>query len=88
MRAQRDAQALSGNRQHQDIHIAPPDLPVRPVQAQDPGRPQLQELDHRQRQPILFQAARARARGYRDTATFITMIHLIAAPLENLFDSI
>ena len=28
----------------------------------------------------LFQAARARARGYRNTATFITMIHLIAAP--------
>ncbi len=36
----------------------------------------------------LFQAARARARGYRNTATFMTMIYLIAAPLENLFDSI
>ena len=36
----------------------------------------------------LFQAARARARGYRNTATFITMIHLIAAPLGNLFNSI
>tara|TARA_Y100000031_G_C8216913_1_gene383886 strand:+ start:185 stop:1507 length:1323 start_codon:yes stop_codon:yes gene_type:complete len=36
----------------------------------------------------LFQAARARARGYRNTATFITMIYLIAAPLENIFDSI
>ncbi len=36
----------------------------------------------------LFQAARARARGYRNTATFITMIYLIAAPLENLFDFI
>jgi len=36
----------------------------------------------------LFQAARARARGYRNTATFITMIYLIAAPLGNLFDSI
>jgi transposase len=36
----------------------------------------------------LFQAARARARGYRNTATFITMIYLIAAPLGNIFDSI
>ena len=36
----------------------------------------------------LFQAARARARGYRNIATFITMIYLIAAPLGNLFDSI
>ncbi len=29
----------------------------------------------------LFQAARARARGYRNTETFITMIYLIAARL-------
>jgi transposase len=36
----------------------------------------------------LFQAARARARGYRNTATFITMIYLIAAPLADLFNSI
>ncbi len=36
----------------------------------------------------LFQAARARARGYRNTATFINMIYLIAAPLGNLFNSI
>ncbi len=36
----------------------------------------------------LFQAARARARGYRNTATFMTMIYLIAAPLGNLFNSI
>jgi len=35
----------------------------------------------------LFQAARARARGYRNTETFITMIYLIAAPLGNLFNS-
>jgi len=35
----------------------------------------------------LFQAARARARGYRNTATFITMIYLIAAPLGGLFKS-
>ena len=35
-----------------------------------------------------FQGARARASGYRNTATFITMIHLIAAPLGNLFNSI
>jgi hypothetical protein len=33
-------------------------------------------------------AARARARGYRNTATFITIIYLIAAPLGNLFNSI
>ncbi len=32
--------------------------------------------------------ARARARGYRNTATFITMIYLIATPIGNLFDSI
>ena len=31
----------------------------------------------------LFQGARARARGYRNTATFIAMIYLIAAPLGN-----
>jgi transposase len=35
----------------------------------------------------LFQAARARARGYRNTATFITMIYLIAAPIQNLLNS-
>ncbi len=33
----------------------------------------------------LFQAARARARGYRNTATFATIIYLIAAPLGDLF---
>ena len=36
----------------------------------------------------LFQAARARARGYRNTATFITIIYLIASPIENLLNSI
>ena len=35
----------------------------------------------------LFQAARARARGYRNTATFITMIYLIAAPIDILLKS-
>ena len=30
----------------------------------------------------LFQAARARARGYRNVTTFATMIYMIAAPLE------
>ena len=35
----------------------------------------------------IFKAARARARGYRNVATFITMIYLIAAPLENLLNS-
>ncbi len=35
----------------------------------------------------LFQAARARARGYRNTTTFATMIYLIAAPLGDLFES-
>jgi transposase len=35
----------------------------------------------------LFQAARARARGYRNTQTFIAMIYLIAAPLGDLFKS-
>ncbi len=35
----------------------------------------------------LFQAARARARGYRNTTTFATMIYLIAAPLGDLFKS-
>lgn len=32
----------------------------------------------------LFQAARARARGYRNEATFITMIYLIGAPISKL----
>ena len=36
----------------------------------------------------LFQAARARARGYRNTTTFATTIYLIAAPLGDLFKSI
>ena len=35
----------------------------------------------------LFQAARARPRGYRNTTTFATMIYLIAAPLGDLFQS-
>src|SRR4051794_27333462 len=35
----------------------------------------------------LFQAARARARGYRNVTTFATIIYLIAAPLGNLFES-
>jgi transposase len=35
----------------------------------------------------LFQAARARARGYRNTTTFATMIYLIAALLADLFVS-
>ena len=35
----------------------------------------------------LFQAARARARGYRNTTTFATIIYLIAAPLGDLFAS-
>ncbi|MBF0249747.1 MAG: transposase [Alphaproteobacteria bacterium] len=32
----------------------------------------------------LFQAARARGMGYRNTATFITMIYLITAPLGDI----
>lgn len=35
----------------------------------------------------LFQAARARARGYRNVATFATMIYLIAAPLGDIAKS-
>ena len=36
----------------------------------------------------LFQAARARARGYRNTGTFITMIFMIASPVSDLLKSI
>lgn len=36
----------------------------------------------------LFQAARARARGYRKTATYVTIIYLLGAPLPDLFNSI
>jgi transposase len=36
----------------------------------------------------IFQAARARARGYRNTATYITIIYLLAAPLPDIFKSI
>ena len=36
----------------------------------------------------LFQAARARARGYRNIKTFIAMIYLIAAPIDQLLKSI
>ena len=35
----------------------------------------------------LFQAARARARGYRNISTFTTVIYLLAAPLGNLLES-
>ena len=35
----------------------------------------------------LFQAARARARGYRNINTFITMIYLIAAPIDHILKS-
>jgi transposase len=35
----------------------------------------------------LFQAARARARGYRSVTTFATIIYLIAAPLGDLLES-
>jgi len=35
----------------------------------------------------LFQAARARARGYRNTATFLTIIYLLGAPLPDIFNS-
>jgi len=34
----------------------------------------------------LFQAARSRARGYRNVTTFITMIHLIGAPITDLLN--
>lgn len=35
----------------------------------------------------LFQAARARARGYRKTASYVTIIYLLAAPLPDLLNS-
>jgi transposase len=35
----------------------------------------------------LFQAARARARGYRNTETFMTMIYLIASPAASVLKS-
>jgi transposase len=36
----------------------------------------------------IFQAARARARGYRDRRTFITMIYILAAPIGGIAKSI
>ena len=36
----------------------------------------------------LFQAARSRARGYRNTETFMTMIYMIASPVANILKSI
>lgn len=35
----------------------------------------------------LFQAARSRARGYRNTATYITIIYLLGAPLPDILKS-
>lgn len=35
----------------------------------------------------IFQAARTRARGYRNTATYITIIYLLAAPLPDILKS-
>jgi len=36
----------------------------------------------------IFQAARARARGYRNQRTFITMIYMLAAPIGDIAKSI
>ena len=36
----------------------------------------------------LFQAARARAKGYRNTGTFILMVYLIASPVADILKSI
>jgi transposase len=36
----------------------------------------------------LFQAARARARGYRNAETFMTMIYLIGSPAGSILKSI
>ena len=57
-----------------------PRLPVRsPARRPSrPGRPS-------QLQAIMFQAARARARGYRNTTTFACIIYLIGAPIGDLF---
>ena len=35
----------------------------------------------------IFQAARARARGYRNTTTFVTIIFLLAARLPDILNS-
>ena len=35
----------------------------------------------------IFQAAKVRARGYRNEATFIRIIHLLAAPIQILVKS-
>ncbi|WP_293689746.1 transposase [Thiolapillus sp.] len=35
----------------------------------------------------LFQAARARARGYRNNRTFMTMIYMIASPAGSILKS-
>jgi hypothetical protein len=35
----------------------------------------------------IFKAARARARGYRNTKTFITIIYLLGAPLPDILVS-
>jgi len=35
----------------------------------------------------IFQAAKVRARGYRNDETFIAMVYLLAAPIQNLFKS-
>jgi transposase len=35
----------------------------------------------------IFQAARARARGYRNTATYVTVIYLLGAPLPRILKS-
>ena len=35
----------------------------------------------------LFQAARSRARGYRNTETFITMIYMICSPVRDILKS-
>ena len=35
----------------------------------------------------IFQAAKRRARGYRNDHTFISIVHLIAAPIQNILNS-
>jgi len=62
--------------------------PVRPFNA---GRFEVEtprRLRHSQFLPTSRRHPRARARGYRKTATYVTIIYLLGAPLPDLFNSI
>ena len=72
--------------EHHQRPLGPEDQVGRAVQRRGMGNRDIDRVRFHEGE-ILFQAARARARGYRNTTAFATIIYLIAAPLGDLFQS-